>query len=779
MKRILLVITLLTSSIFAGNILHENLDFVINNQPILIEAELQNIEVASVDSVEVYYKGDTDLVFSSAIMDALPPNRYQTNLTPIFNGASNFNYYIVVKMQDNSIFTLPEIYPEENTFVAEIKRSENDPLIKLLNPANKEFIIDSKPVVLISYEDPFEILDLKTVKIMVDGKNVTRKANIFPTMVSYVPKRALKKGAHNIEFSVNDVNGESYNVHSDFTFEPERPSLIKYSGSITSYLDLYSTNKVTSSNTKPANQIKNTVKVKLKAGPVNMKLKYYTNSEEKDYSQRLNRNTLHLYDDKKNIKIDLLDSTPILSEYTLNGVNVEGLNASWKIWPGVLDIKYINGKTKRMINTTISPSSNNTFKQNIDAFQIGLKIAGYKTAFNYVHFKDDMASLPVTTDWKSKKPEENIVMSWMNKLSLFDNKTYIKTELAGSAYYADTSTGDATVPTETREMIPEFLLNAIPLNSTMKVGGAGFFELGTPLLFKELYFKGFGALVMPEYNSFGNTSIKKDDFNYGGTLKVNLLRNALSFSGTYKKSQNNILKLFDETKGSSYTTMGDDYRVMANTNVFGLFNFGYNYSLGLKKTDSVVTASSYMENETKTNMFSFTNIKLEYGKFTGKLNFSLSQIAYTDAASTGNNRNDFEQNGMNFVIDTKYEPVKLKISFSNSDKNNKGVTPSITTYQSYGVRLDYDYIPKILSVYGSVLISTGTNKGSDSSKLQDSSKTTLTVGGIYKLPKKYFLFYDTKLYVNLKMAASADGLDSTGKGDYSEQTLSFKLKTFF
>jgi len=776
MKKNILFALMFISTLFAGEIIHQNLDYVINNQSIQIEAELQDFIIASVDNVQVFYKGDTDFVFSAAIMDFMPPNRYKANLTPIFNDASNFNYYIVVKMQNNEEFTLPKIYPEENSYVAEIKRSENDPLIKLLNPVNKEFITDGMPVVLISYEDPYEILDFTTVKLMVDGKNVTRKANVFSTMLSYVPDRALELGSHGIEFTIKDKNGLDYNVKSSFTFEPEKPSFIKYNGSITSYLDLYSTDKVSSSNVKPASQIKNTIKLNVTAGPVNMEIKQYINTEEKSYAQRLNRNTLKLFDDKRNIEVDLLDSTPVFSEYSLNGVNVEGLNAKWKIWPGVLDISYVNGKTKRGINDPINPSSNNTFTQKIDAIQLGLKLGSYKTELNYVHFKDDENTFTSTSDWKGKTPEENIVMSWVNDLGLFDNKAYIKTEMAGSLYYANTSSGDATIPTETRAMIPAFLLDAVPINSSMKVGGAGFLELGTPVIFNELYFKGFGALVMPEYNSFGNTSIKKDDLNYGGTVKLNLLRNAISFSGTYKKSRDNILKLFDDTKGNAYTTAGDDYRYMLNTNVFGLFNFGYNYSLGLRKNDSTSNVS-YVENETKTSLYSFTNIKLEIEKFTGKLNMSFSQIAYNDVAITGNN---FDQNGINIVVDTIYEPVKLKFSFSNSDKNNKGVTPSVTTYQSYGVRVDYDYIPKIVSVYGSIQLSNGTNKGNDLSKRQDSSKTTLTLGGIYNLPKKYFIFSDTKFYINLMMAGSADGIDKNdGSKNYSEQTLSFKLSTFF
>ena len=61
-----------------------------------------------------------------------------------------------------------------------------------------------------------------------------------------------------------------------------------------------------------------------------------------------------------------------------------------------------------------------------------------------------------------------------------------------------------------------------------------------------------------------------------------------------------------------------------------------------------------------------------------------------------------------------------------------------------------------MSAYGSIAIQTGLNNGNDSSKVLQTNKTSLALGGIYKFPGRYILFYDTKLYVDVTLSAAND-----------------------
>jgi len=215
---------------------------------------------------------------------------------------------------------------------------------------------------------------------------------------------------------------------------------------------------------------------------------------------------------------------------------------------------------------------------------------------------------------------------------------------------------------------------------------------------------------------------------------------------------------------------------MANVNVFDIFNLGYNYNLNLKKNDSTQNVS-LVDNQTQTHLLSFTNIRLEIGKFIGKLNTNYSMISYADAVASANN---FDQSAIGINIDTEFSPVKAKFSLSKSDKQNKGVTPSVTSYTSYGVRLDYDYIPKVLSTYASIIMQLGLNDGNDTSQRVNNNKTTLGLGGIYKFPGNQYIFYETKIYVDLTIAAAGDKLDTADKTkNFIEQTLIFRLTTTF
>ncbi|MDD5456519.1 MAG: hypothetical protein PHV30_05740 [Candidatus Margulisbacteria bacterium] len=778
MKKLLILFCVLSSSLFAVVLVHDKLDYVINNQPIILNLEARDVDIASVDSVLVYYKGDQDNQYTEAEMTAIPPNKYLLNITPILNGSDQFQYYFFLKMQDGTSYTLPLVFPQENAFVADIKKTENDPNIKLLNPTNKSYIGDGNPVILISYEDPYDILDLKTISLKVDDQDVTRLSNIYSSFINYIPQYTLSQESHKIDFSVKSKDGKEYTIQSSFTYQPKKPSLVDMKGKEELILDLYSTDKSASVISRPNFRMKNTMEMNLKSGFMNMDIYDYETSEETSAQQRQSRTRIDLYDDKGYVRLSLKDSAPVLSQYTLNGINVDGVNMTMSL-PGVMSFTYINGDTARTVFGSSDPSNNinGTFTQKLTAYQLSMRVFALDTSLSLLHFKDDMNSLPNTTNWGTSLPQENFVLGMYNKLNLNeDSSSYFKSELAGSVYYSDISTGDTnTIPTEAKKIIPEAILNLIPIRTSMQGGGAAYLEYGTPLFTRDLFFKTNTSLVTKGFKSLGNTSIKNDDFFYGTSLKLNLLRSMISFTGAYQKEQDNVTKLLSPEMGGA-TTYSDDFKGMANVNVFDIFNLGYNYNLNLKKNDSTQNVS-LVDNKTQTHLFSFTNIRLEIGKFIGKLNTNYSLISYEDAVASANS---FDQTAIGINVDTEFSPVKAKFSLSKSDKQNKGVTPSMTTYTSYGVRLDYDYIPRVLSTYASIVLQLGLNDGNDPAQRVNNNKTTLGLGGIYKFPGNQYIFYETKLYIDLTIAAAGDKLDTADKTkNFIEQTLIFRLTTTF
>ena len=780
-KYLLYVILILGSILYASPvIIHDKIDDIVVNQPIMFNIELRDFELNSINSVEVFYKTDTDFAFTSVVMNLLPPNYYNANITPILNDATQFQYYFVVKMNDGTKYTLPQIYPEDNSYYANIKRSEKDPKVKLITPMNKSSISDGTPVIMVSYEDPYSILDLSTVSLKIDGKNTTSESQIFKNFTQYIPDQLLSEESHTIEFSVKDKAGVSYPINSTFLYQTKKPSLVSYKGDYQLYYDLYNTNKDASVISREPSKLRHTFDMNLKSGWLNSDINIYNTSEEAASTQKQNRNSISLYDDTGYFKLNVGDSSPVLSNYSMNGVNVDGVDAVVS-WPGILSLTYINGYTKRAIlgnETDTSNIINGTFAQKVTALQLYNKFFGLETALTFADYKDDKDSLLSTQNWGTTLPQENIVFSLFNKLN-FDDLTYLKMETAGEVFYSDISSTSSNI-TLTSNPIPDWLTNIVPIRSTMQLPqAASMLELGMPIFVRDVYFKAFTNLAMQNFQSFGNSSIKADNFAYGDSIRVNVLNNNVSFTGAYQKSQNNTAKLLGLDGQAPYTTFGDDFKAGTNMNLWGVANFGYNYSLSLQKNDATPTDNdNFINNQTQTHLFTLTNMKIEYGKFVGKLNTNYNIVSYQDAVNSGNN---FIQNGIGLAIDTEYDPVKIKLSFTNSIKDNQGPTESYTVYNTYGIRADYEYIPKIMTVYGGYSLQTGLNNGNDTTKVVNNSKTILSGGLLYKMPGMiYNLFYDSKFFLDYSLTLASDSLSpGDNTKNFNEQLITFRFTTTF
>lgn len=792
-KLVVLMVCLLGFSL-ANTFLHESPKEVLLSKPSDFEIELgSTIFVPSINNVEIFYKGSNDLLFSKANMSSLQDNKYFINLNLLLNDSTELNYYFKVSMQDGKVYTWPEFYPEENAFVIPVKKNFNDPTIRLISPLNKSKVFDALPVMMISYEDKYGILDINTIKLTLDDVDITKQANIYGNMLTFVPQRPLTETEHVLVFTVSSKQEQEYKIVSKFQYLKKVPTLVDITGRESLQIDLFNTDKDSSVNNRKSFRMRNNLQVNIRSALLNADIMDYTTSEEDSGKQKLNRTGLYLYDPNRIVELRLMDSAPVLSEYTLNGVNVDGVNLKVRLIPDILDVTYITGKTNRQIEGLTDPTDNivGAFEQNINALQVGLDLGDWRTEINYVRFKDNTGGMPTVNWGEGTKPQENVALSLLNKWSFFNKAGYIKSEIAGSIGYEDiTSVNRLSVD------VPEFLHDIIPLygGSIPNFGAAANIEMGTPFIFRELYLQTFGSLVFPKYNTFGNTSIKKDDMSYGATAKLNLLRGNASFSGTYKKSRDNVMQIpvikdiYDSVMSSfltisgdsnenAHVTEGDEIRFNSNINMFNFCNFGLNYNLNTKLNNATDNAYK-VDNETNMLMYSFSNINWSIGEYSGKFNTNISKINYTDAISSANN---FEQNSLGFGLDTVINNYKLRFNYTSSKKDNFGTTPNSTVYNTIGVRGDYEYIRNILNLYAGLTFQTGFNDGADISKHIDTSKTSLIVGGIYSIPSNFYIFQDNKLYFSLEMIGASDNKAESNDRtkNFSEQLFTFRYTTVF
>jgi hypothetical protein len=143
---------------------------------------------------------------------------YIAEIPAEFLEAKIIEYYISVTDNEGETRTSPEIDPENTPYRYSITPlGKNQPTsIILLSPEPGSEVPKGPELIVISVFDPEDDTDLKSLRLMVDGRDVTVKAQITRDLITYLPTRELTLGKHSIEISAKDAAG---NITPKQTFE--------------------------------------------------------------------------------------------------------------------------------------------------------------------------------------------------------------------------------------------------------------------------------------------------------------------------------------------------------------------------------------------------------------------------------------------------------------------------------------------------------------------------------------------------------------------------------
>lgn len=116
-----------------------------------------------------------------------------------------------------------DYYLEENSSYT------GSPLIEKIIPAHGEQNIISKPEIKIYYSDLYNI-DLKSLKLYVNYKDVTSKAIITSNYISYTPTYKFKRGVQVVKLEICDSSQKSNKSNLEWFFTVGTPSYNHYNG---------------------------------------------------------------------------------------------------------------------------------------------------------------------------------------------------------------------------------------------------------------------------------------------------------------------------------------------------------------------------------------------------------------------------------------------------------------------------------------------------------------------------------------------------------------------
>lgn len=131
-----------------------------------------------------------------------------------------------------------------------IVHDDGPPVISDLAPVNGSFLDIPQPVIQATFSDPLSGVDPASLRILLDGADVTSQANIGPSGFVFDPSNPLTEGPHTFSVSASDLAGNSASASSTFTILLNRPP-VAVDDATTTFEDTPVTNAVLANDTDP------------------------------------------------------------------------------------------------------------------------------------------------------------------------------------------------------------------------------------------------------------------------------------------------------------------------------------------------------------------------------------------------------------------------------------------------------------------------------------------------------------------------------------------------
>jgi len=266
---------------------------------------------------------------------------YIAEIPPEFLETGILEYYVYASDAEGNSRTSPEISPDMNPYEYSIAPiSEGQPTdIYLLSPEPGSSIPQGPELIVISLYDPDDDTAPGSVKLVVDGEDVTDRAIITRDLITYIPIKDYSIGRHTMEVTVRDLEGNmTKGKVFEFTvveFKPEEISKFKWTlnASLESKYDKYEGREQPKN--RPIDHNKPRVRATADWGWLKSKAEIFYNAyldedarTEAEHRQTLNRLRLELITNPLTLTVG--DANPRLSELTIKGTRIRGVIADFR-----------------------------------------------------------------------------------------------------------------------------------------------------------------------------------------------------------------------------------------------------------------------------------------------------------------------------------------------------------------------------------------------------------------------------------------------------------------
>jgi hypothetical protein len=559
--------------------------------PLGIRVELLNASL--IDRIDVAYRsfGETDYKHLEMQMQG---NSAQTvipakDLTPPF-----LEYYLALYLHNGATETYPVENPTEHPLKIDLQSSisaQDDAIIILSPEPNETFRSREDALISFSLIHADSSIDKSTVKIYIDGADVTSKAIFTGDIVTIPPPEYLEGGKHSIRIQVSDRDGSSAHVTAmDFglktTEGPAGSSSLAPKWTYRSHLQAETRNENIANSVTPYNRL--SLSASGEYDWLRLDGSLFVTNEENDRRQPQNR--FLVSGESRWLRLGYGDHYPVFQDLIMTGKRVRGFFANLTL--GFFNLDVSKGDiTRRIESDTLrtflfdslaseqASDSTGAFgpydqtrwaKFNRGTFSRDLLVVrpsfgsreGAHFGLTYLKSKDDITSIIY-----GGKPKENLVLGSDFLIPLFNHGIEITGQSAFSAtnnditggtftdtridsIYSDYSESARNTIRKVRDVFQNFITineNLIPLN--LKNAPTLAYEAGLAVNYFNNYFKFTYLRHGNNFESFGQSFVRTDVVGFNIADRLRLLNNQVLLTGGFERLQDNTA----ETKPATTT----------------------------------------------------------------------------------------------------------------------------------------------------------------------------------------------------------------------------------
>jgi len=319
-----------------------------------LEFSVPGITEPDIQQANLFYRFDGDFSYQQQEV------RFQNGVLTAFLNIGNQNvssveYYLEVQLISGETLFFPNNLPSDNPVEVEVveeltqqKEQLEGVDYTILSPRPGNGVTDDEVVIALALFYEKSDLPAGAFKLLIDGKDVTAKADTSAYYISYVPK-GLGSGPHTISLEYQ-TEGKVYAV-TDWRFAVVSPGQANFQGFGSSRIpqgrvELTARNQVITGDVN--NAYTGRTNISGAYGDFRYSLNGYLTSQESVRLQPQNRYGIDLaYGDWWDFEAGHV--YPRMSQFTISGRRVHGLNTSLHLLNENINLQFIYGELDRQI----------------------------------------------------------------------------------------------------------------------------------------------------------------------------------------------------------------------------------------------------------------------------------------------------------------------------------------------------------------------------------------------------------------------------------------------